>query len=137
MPDRRAALAAVTSAIHTYEAELSQALLRGLLKIPGLTVYGITDLTRLPERTPTFGLRINGYTPYKLATQLGDRGIFTWHGHFYALGLTERLGLESSGGLLRIGLVHYNTIDEVNRLLQTLQEMTEPVGVGFANRLSS
>nr|WP_290225707.1 cysteine desulfurase-like protein [Trichocoleus desertorum] len=123
--NRRAALAAVTSAIHTYEAELSQALLRGLLEIPGVTVYGITDLNRLSERTPTFGIRINGYTPYELATQLGDRGIFTWHGHFYALGVIERLGLAASGGLLRIGMVHYNTIDEVNRLLQTLQEIAE------------
>ncbi|WP_242065391.1 cysteine desulfurase-like protein [Trichocoleus sp. FACHB-262] len=135
--NRRAALTAVTSAIHTYEAELSQALLRGFLEIPGLTIYGITELSRLSERTPTFGLRIKGYTPAELATQLGDRGIFTWHGHFYALGVIERLELAASGGLLRIGLVHYNTMDEVNRLLQALHEMTEPVGAGFVNRLSS
>ncbi|MFM6038891.1 MAG: cysteine desulfurase-like protein, partial [Sphaerospermopsis kisseleviana] len=51
---------------------------------------------------------------------LGEQGIFTWHGNFYAIELTEKLGVETSGGLLRIGLAHYNTVDEIGELLQVL-----------------
>ena len=62
-------------------------------------------------------------TPLVCAKFLGDRGIFTWDGNYYALNLTERLGVEKTGGLLRIGLVHYNTADEVDRLLTAMQEL--------------
>ena len=120
--NRRTAIVLAMMAIHNYEQELCRYLVEGLLKIPGLTFYGIRDPQRFAWRTPTVGIRISGQTPYDLAKALGDRGIFTWHGNFYALGLTERLGIESSGGLLRIGLVHYNTLDEINRLLTSLAE---------------
>jgi selenocysteine lyase/cysteine desulfurase len=62
-------------------------------------------------------------TPLALATKLGDRGIFTWDGNYYALNLTERLDVEKSGGFLRIGPVHYNTVEEVDRLLGVLREI--------------
>ena len=94
-----------------------------MLEIPGLDFYGITEPNRLRWRTPTVGIRMRGQTPYEIAKQLGDRGIFTWHGNFYAIGLTERLGIESSGGLLRIGLVHYNAIAEIDTLLTALTEI--------------
>ncbi|GAB4373010.1 MAG: cysteine desulfurase-like protein [Elainellaceae cyanobacterium] len=123
---RRAALLAGLNAIQAYERELSQLLISGLLQIPGITVYGITDSDRFDWRTPTVSIRLDGYSPYKLAKQLGDRGIFVWNGNVYALGLTERLEIEDSGGFVRIGLVHYNTKDEVNRLLQVLDEITTP-----------
>jgi selenocysteine lyase/cysteine desulfurase len=95
----------------------------GLRKIPGLRIYGITDPARLHERCGTVAVRIPGHTPLELATQLGDRGIFTWDGNYYALNLTEHLEVENSGGFLRIGLVHYNTSDEVDRLLAALHEI--------------
>ncbi|HKO03842.1 MAG TPA: aminotransferase class V-fold PLP-dependent enzyme, partial [Candidatus Acidoferrales bacterium] len=60
--------------------------------------------------------------PAEIATYLGDHGIFTWDGNYYAVNLTERLGVERDGGLLRIGLVHYNTTEEVDRLLAALRE---------------
>ena len=123
--NRRTAIVTAMTAIHTYEQELCQHLVAGLLEIPGLTFYGIKDPNHFTERTPTVGIRLRGQTPYAVAKALGDRGIFTWHGNFYALGLTERLGIESSGGLLRIGLVHYNTIDEINHLLAALTEISE------------
>jgi selenocysteine lyase/cysteine desulfurase len=63
------------------------------------------------------------HTPLQLATQLGNRGIFTWDGNYYALNLTEQLNVEKSGGFLRIGLVHYNTYEEVDRLLAALSEI--------------
>ena len=122
--NRRTAIVTAMTTIHTYEQELCQHLIAGLLQIPGLTFYGISDPNHFTERTPTVGIRLRGQTPYAVAKALGDRGIFTWHGNFYALGLTERLGIESSGGLLRIGLVHYNTIDEINYLLAALMEIS-------------
>ncbi len=109
--------------IQEYERSLSEQLIPHLLEIPGLTLYGITDPSRFGWRTPTVGIRIAGYTPRELAMALGDRGIFTWDGNFYALNLTQRLGVETSGGLLRIGFVHYNTLEEMQRLLQTLHEL--------------
>jgi cysteine desulfurase family protein (TIGR01976 family) len=121
--NQREALVAAMRAIQAYEQSLAQELLPGLLKIPGVTIYGITDPERLGWRTPTVGMLLAGYTPYELAKALGERGIFTWNGNFYALNLTQRLGVESRGGLLRIGLAHYNALEEVHRLLQTLQDL--------------
>lgn len=120
---RRAALVAAMEAIHQYERELCEQLVTGLVQIPGLTLYGITDPARFAWRTPTVAVRLTGHTPYTVAKALGDRGIFTWNGNFYALNLTEQLGVESSGGFLRIGLVHYNTVEEVHRLLKALHEI--------------
>lgn len=120
---RRTAIVTAMSAIHNYEQELCQHLVAGLLQIPGLTFYGISNPQRFAWRTPTVAIRLRGQTPYAVSKALGDRGIFTWHGNLYALGLTERLGIESSGGLVRIGLVHYNTVDEINSMLTALTEI--------------
>ena len=86
-------------------------------------MYGISDPRQFDRRCATFAVRIEGHTPLELATKLGDRGFFTWDGNYYALNLTEQLGVERSGGFLRIGLVHYNTMDEVERLLAALREI--------------
>jgi selenocysteine lyase/cysteine desulfurase len=77
----------------------------------------------LHERCSTVSVRLANHTPLEVAAFLGERGIFTWDGNYYALNLTERLGVESRGGLLRIGLVHYNTAEEVDRLLAGLREI--------------
>jgi len=122
-PSRRAAILAADRAIHAHEQELSRQMLRGLLAIPGLKLYGIADEARIEQRVPTFGVRIGDQHPTELARKLGDRGFFTWDGNYYALNLTERLGIEASGGFLRIGLVHYNTAEEVERFLATLREL--------------
>ena len=74
---------------------------------------------------PTVAITIEGHTPRALAEALGERGIFCWDGNYYALTLMERLGLEESGGALRIGLAHYNTAEEVDRLLTALHEIVE------------
>jgi cysteine desulfurase family protein (TIGR01976 family) len=122
--NRRAALIAAMEASRQYERGLSERLIQGLLQIRGLRLYGISDPARFDWRTPTVGLTLAGRTPYAAAEQLGKRGIFTWHGNFYALGLTEKLGLESTGGLLRIGLLAYNTFDEIDCLLNALDEIS-------------
>ncbi|MBZ5599449.1 MAG: cysteine desulfurase-like protein [Acidobacteriia bacterium] len=120
---RRGALLAAYHAIQPYERSLAERLIRELLAIPGLKLYGITDPTRFEQRCPTIAARIAGRTPLELATKLGERGFFTWDGNYYALNLTERLDVERDGGFLRIGLVHYNTTEEVDRLLSVLREI--------------
>ena len=120
---RRAAIESAYAAIHEHERVLLDRIMTGLKKIPGAKVYGITDPARFEQRCATLAVRIEGHTPQELATKLGDRGFFTWDGNYYALNLTEHLGVEKSGGFLRIGLVHYNTLQEVDRLLAALREI--------------
>jgi len=121
---RREALLAAYEVICLHERSLVQRLIGGLLTIPGLSLYGIKEPARAHERVPTVAIRIAGHTPRELASYLGERGIFTWDGNYYALNLSERLGVEPTGGMLRIGLVHYNTAEEVDRLLGALREIT-------------
>jgi len=123
--DRRAALKSAFEAIQSYERSLAERMIRGLLAIPGLRFYGITDPAKFTHRTPTFAVRIDGHTPLELATKLGERGFFTWDGNYYALNLTERLDVEKTGGFLRIGLVHYNTMEEVDGVLAALRDITQ------------
>jgi cysteine desulfurase family protein (TIGR01976 family) len=120
---RRAALTAAMTAIKSYERELSITLVQKLRTIPGLTLYGISDPARFDWRTPTVSLRMEGHTPEELSHYLGEQGIFSWYGNYYALNLTERLGVEAQGGMLRIGLVHYNTAEEIDRLIEALQAL--------------
>ena len=135
VPGRRQAIQAAYRAIQNHERGLMSKMLRGLRNIPGLRLYGISDQARLESRCPTFAVRVEGSTPLELATRLGERGIFTWDGNYYALNLTERLGVEKDGGFLRIGFVHYNTEEEVNRVLEFFSDEvgSEPSGtVGIA-----
>ena len=122
--DRRDALAAAYRATHQHETALLSRLIEGLLAIPGLRFFGIREPKRFHQRCSTVSVRIRNHHPTEVAKSLGERGIFTWDGNYYALNLTERLGVEQTGGLLRIGLVHYNTMDEVERLLSALEEFT-------------
>ena len=118
---RRAELVAAMNAIAADERELFAHLADGLARIPGVRLLGIADPVRFGERTPTAAITIEGIHPRQAAEALGRRGIATWDGDFYATGLIERLGLASSGGVVRIGLVHYNTRAEVDRLLGELE----------------
>ena len=120
--DRRSALLAAYRSTVAYERTLVTKLIEGLLAVPSLRFFGITDPKCFEQRCSTVSFRLAKGTPLDAATFLGDRGIFTWDGNFYALNLTERLGVEQHGGVLRVGLVHYNTASEVDRLLATLSE---------------
>ena len=120
--ERRSALLAAYRVTHEHEMAVLTKLMEGLLAIRGLRIFGITDQKRFHERCSTVSVRLDGHTPTEVAAFLGERGIFTWDGNFYALNLTERLGVQVSGGLLRIGLVHYNTAEEVERFLAGLRE---------------
>lgn len=122
-PSRRAALLAAYAAIRNYERGLMEPLISGLLQIPGLKLYGIADPARFGERTPTVAVRVKEHTPIELARKLAERGIFTWDGHYFALDLARRLDVEATGGWLRIGLVHYNTEEEVERVVAELKKI--------------
>jgi cysteine desulfurase family protein (TIGR01976 family) len=119
---RRSRLHAAMQSIQRYEQELSRHLIRGLSAMPGVRLYGINDLDRVQQRVPTVAISVEGKTPWQLAEGLAAQGIFAWHGNYYALGLMERLGLEPNGAL-RLGLVHYNTVVEIDRLLEVLDEL--------------
>ncbi len=119
---RREALAAAYRTTVNYERRLITKLIEGLQAIPGVRIYGITDPRRFEERCSTLSLRIGDHPPQTIAEFLAKRGIFSWDGNYYALNLTERIQLEQKGGMLRIGLVHYNTLEEVERLLSALRE---------------
>lgn len=120
---RRSAILAAHEAIHGHERKMTEKMIAGLLAIPGLKLYGISDPRRFENRCATMVVRIEGHTPLELATKLGERGFFTWDGNYYALNLTEQLDVERLGGFLRIGLVHYNKMEEVERLLAALREI--------------
>jgi selenocysteine lyase/cysteine desulfurase len=123
MAGRRLELHVAFAAIQEYERALVRRLLAGLAALPGVRIYGLTVPEDLPRRVPTVGLTIAGHTPRALAAALGERGIFAWDGNYYALALMERLGIEESGGALRLGLAHYNTPDEVDRVVAALHEI--------------
>jgi len=125
---RRARLLAAMCAIEAYERGLSARLLTGLAAIPGLAVHGIADPARAAERTPTFAVTLAGWTPRGAAEALAEAGIYAWDGDFYATTLIEDLGLGASGGVVRLGLAHYTTVDEVDRLLTTLRELASRPG---------
>lgn len=120
---RRLFLKQAMAAIRAYEFELSRALLEILEETPGLTLYGLGDVRRLEERVPTFSFTLQNQHPRQVAEKLGEAGIYVWDGNYYALAVTERLGLEDSGGMVRVGAVHYNTLVEISRLGNALIEI--------------
>jgi cysteine desulfurase family protein (TIGR01976 family) len=111
------------TALREYDHVLSAALLDELEAVPGVRVHGITDRGRLDERVPTVSFTWGDRRPREIAAALGERGVFVWDGNYYALAVTERLGLEGRGGMVRIGAVHYNTVDEIGRLGAALRAM--------------
>ena len=119
---QRAALEAAYAAIGHYESRLIWRLIDGLREIPAVKVWGITDSSRRHERLPTISITHERIASTDLALRLAEQGIFVWHGHYYAVGVVEAFGLQGEG-MVRVGLAHYNTAEEVDRLVQVLQEI--------------
>jgi cysteine desulfurase family protein (TIGR01976 family) len=117
---RRERLRAAWKVINEYELTLMDRLITGLKSIPQVRIYGITERSQWQQRMATVAIRKEGKTPEELAKKLAEQNIFVWNGNFYALSISERLGVEPSGGLVRIGLAHYNTLDEVDRCLAVI-----------------
>ena len=119
----RGNLLAGMTAVRAYEQGLCGRLIEGLRPIKDVRVYGIVDPSQLDRRVPTVSFTSDRYSPEEIARNLDVENIFVWHGHFYAVSLVERLGLTERGGLVRIGLCHYNTMDEVDALVDALRRM--------------
>ncbi len=122
---RRARLEAAMSAIRATERDLALRALHALSSVPGLDLRGIVDPARIDERVPTFAFTLAGSTPRQVAQELGKRGIAAWDGDYYAYELIRALGLGESGGMVRVGFMHYNEPDEIERLAQALSEISE------------
>jgi len=113
------------SAMQAYESGLSKALIKIVESVSGTRIYGITNLNRLDERVPTVSFTVEGKDPEQLAKAIGDENIYVWNGHNYALAIVERLGLFEAGGMIRVGPVHYNTIDELEKLGEVLKKVVK------------
>jgi selenocysteine lyase/cysteine desulfurase len=107
-------------AIKAYEKDLSKALIKAIRDVPGTTIYGLTDLQRLDERAPTLAFRLGDKSPRTIAEEMDKDGLFVWDGNYYALEVTRRLGVEDKGGMVRVGAVHYNTLEEIVRFGKSL-----------------
>ena len=112
-------------AIRAYEFEISRSLLAIITHTPGVHLYGPNDPRHLEKRVPTFAITVDGIHPREVANKLGNNNIYVWDGNYYALAVTERLCLEESGGMVRIGPVHYNTVEEIERFGEMLGEVTK------------
>ena len=121
---RRARLRAAMAVIGATERGLARRALTALGGVPGLRLRGIVDPNRLAERVPTFAFTLAGHSPREVATELGRRGIAVWDGDYYAYELIRALRLAESGGMVRVGFVHYNTAAEIDRLVEALAEIT-------------
>ena len=120
---RRLLLKQAMAVISAYERELFNELMNGLQRIDVVQIYGITNPAQFDQRTPTAAFTKKGVPTAEIARILGDHGIFVWDGHYYAIEVVKRLGLYDSGGMIRVGLTHYNTRNEIDRLLNVLQKL--------------
>ena len=120
---RRTRLLAAMSAIRRYESGLVRQLIERVSAVPGARIHGIVDPARASERCPTIAVTLEGHRPRDISRYLGERGIYTWDGHYYAWELITALGLAERGGMVRVGLVHYNTGGEIERLGAALEEL--------------
>ncbi len=120
---RRLTLKKAMTAVRAHEFELSRTLIETIQAVPGTHIYGVTDPRRLDERVPTVSFTLEGNQPRHVAEMLARKGFYVWDGNYYALAVTERLGLEDKGGMVRVGPVHYNTTDEIARFGTALQKI--------------
>jgi cysteine desulfurase family protein (TIGR01976 family) len=120
---RRHRLVAALTAARAHETDLVLRLIAGVTAIPGVRLYGIAEPARVGERCPTIAFTVAGRHPRDVARSLGRRGLFTWDGDYYAWELVAALGLAGSGGMVRVGLVQYNTDAEVDRLCDALEDI--------------
>ena len=120
--NRRLRIKDTMTAIASYESKLISRLIEGLASIPGIQLFGVTESHRLSERAPTVSFQVNGMKSIDVAQYLGTNGVFCWHGNYYALPLTQALGTEPDG-MVRLGCMHYNTVDEIDRTLDLVKEI--------------
>lgn len=120
--NHRARLKQAMTQIQKHERSLSEHMLKGLADRPRFRVWGVRDTKRLNERVPTLAITCKDASPAKLSAYLASKQIYSWAGNMYAMEISERLGLEASGGFVRLGMVHYNTISEIDAVLKALDD---------------
>jgi selenocysteine lyase/cysteine desulfurase len=108
--------------IHALEDHLARRLYQALTSQTHVSVYGQPFDAGL--RAPTLSFTVDGIQSQEAAGQLGEQGLFVWGGHFYAMSVIETLGLESQGGLIRVGISMYNTEEEVDRLAEAVGKLS-------------
>jgi selenocysteine lyase/cysteine desulfurase len=118
---RRARIAAAWAAMETHERALTAQLIAGLRPLKGLRVRGITSSNAQHRRVPTVSFTVEGIDPVVIAKTMAAQNIFVWSGHNYAVEPVARMGLMDKGGVLRVGLAHYNTAEEVDSFLAALK----------------
>jgi len=121
LPEMQLHLKQAMSAIRAYEMELTRHLIHALSDMPGVRVFGITHPDRFDRRVSTAAFTLQGHSPRSVAEKLAEMGIYVWDGNYYALAVTERLGVERGGGMVRVGPVHYNTVAEIERFRDALR----------------
>lgn len=122
---RRAQLEEGMRLMVDYEQEISRRLIAGLSQIPGLKIWGVTDLNQLSRRVPTVSFTLEGWPPRRIAEALAGQNIFVWDGNYYALSIMERLDLQRHGGMVRVGAAHYNTMEEIDTLVASVAELAQ------------
>lgn len=121
--DRRAQLRLAMGAAEQYERTLTKRLLDGFAVMPRIKVHGITESSQLGDRVPTVCITIDGVHPDDAARRLAAANIFVWSGNYYAVEVERHLGLDKSGGMLRIGFAHYHEAAEVDQLLDQIERI--------------
>ncbi len=131
-PTRRGRLADAYAAIRAHEDELSRAVLARLPALPRVTLHAVAEAGRVADRTPTFCFTVEGRAPREVAERLAAQALFTWDGNYYALELMRALGLEGRGGAVRAGFLHYNTLEEAERLCDAVAGIAAKAGSRLA-----
>jgi cysteine desulfurase family protein (TIGR01976 family) len=121
--ERKLQLHTGMAAIKAYEQTLSAHLINGLQHIPGVRIWGITDPQQLGERVPTVAFTMERHAPQAIAECMGKHNIFVWDGHYYALDTVDRIALAHTGGMVRVGPAHYNTVNELDKFLELLAQL--------------
>lgn len=120
---RKKFLHAAMAAIKSYEKNLSLHLVKGLQSISSVTVHGVTDPEKMGDRVPTVSFTMQNVSPAEISLALAKENIFVWHGDYYAVEVIDHLGLTAHGGMLRVGAAHYNTSEEIDRLIETVRQL--------------
>ncbi len=123
---RRQNICAAMECLTDYEIPLARQLIDGLGAIKGVKIHGITNPNAMEKRVPTISFTAVGHHPCNLATSLATRGIQVWDGHNYAVEPVSYMGLMEAGGVVRIGLAHYNTAEEVDQTLAAIDQILRP-----------
>jgi cysteine desulfurase family protein (TIGR01976 family) len=120
---RRQYVQAALAYLFDYEKQLASHLIDGLQQLPGVKIHGISDEAAMDRRVPTVAFTAEGRDPASIAEALGQTNIFVWSGHNYAVEAARHLGIYDSGGAVRVGPVHYNSVVELDHLLSALSDI--------------